>query len=256
MSSNAWNPDTYDQQLAFVTQYGKGLVEVLAPQAGELILDLGCGTGDLCHAISETGARVIGIDMSPEMIEKAQHKYPALAFMQGDAASFAVPEPLDAIFSNAALHWVTEAAEVVSCMWQALKPGGRLVLEFGGHGNVQQVVNAIHEVLSADYGIDGNSLHPWYFPTLGAYSSLLEKQGFRVLSAVHYDRPTMLECGEQGLHIWLEAFAGKPYFSTFTESERQEIYSKIAAACRTELLQDGNWYADYKRLRITAVKPS
>src|ERR1700719_4137852 len=166
----SWDPQDYQKRHAYVFQYGEALLDLLAPQAGERILDLGCGAGQLTAAIAQTGAVAFGLDASPEMIAQARANFPALDFRIGDATNFSVDPPLDAVFSNAALHWVKNAEAVAACISRALKPAGRLVAEFGGHGNIQSIVNAIRQVL-------GPVELPWFFPSIGEYASVLETHG-------------------------------------------------------------------------------
>ena len=194
--------------MGFVSKLGQDLVRLLDPQPGERILDLGCGTGDLAQRIAASGASVLGLDRSEAMIAEARRKHPRLHFQVGDAAAFTHAEPFDAVFSNAALHWIRDAPRVVEAIWRALRPGGRLLAEFGGKGNARAVVLAIAEAL-APLGIDAQARDPWYFPSLGEYCALLDHQGFRVVQAQHFERPTPLDDGEQGLHHWLERLRGR-----------------------------------------------
>ncbi|MEO0539690.1 MAG: methyltransferase domain-containing protein, partial [Cyanobacteria bacterium P01_A01_bin.105] len=191
-----WDTDRYQTQHDFVWQYGEGLLPLLAAQPGEYILDLGCGTGQLTQQIADQGARVIGLDADPAMVTEAQNNYPDLTFRQADARDFTVAEPCDAVFSNATLHWVTEPAAAVQAIYRALKPGGRLVAEFGGQGNVQTIIAAVEAVLGR------SGLSPWYFPSLAEYVGLLAEQGFEVTFAQLYERPTPLK-GEDGLANWV-----------------------------------------------------
>jgi len=241
-------------QPCHVSQLGKGIVDLLDPQPGETVLDLGCGTGDLAHEMAMRGAKVIGMDLSPWMIEAARAKYPDISFLMGDGEQFVLDEPVDAIFSNAALHWMKRAEKVVACVWNALKPGGRFVAEFGGQGNVAAVIGAIGRVLEWDYGIDASACHPWYFSSIGQYSTLLEKQGFRVTFAARFDRPTPMKDGENGLRLWLDGFADA-FFEGFSPAEREVAVRKTEAEARDELYRDGVWHVDYRRLRVAAVKP-
>jgi trans-aconitate methyltransferase len=253
VSVNVWNADAYDEKLSFVSELGKSLVEMLDPKQGEKILDLGCGTGDLTNEIAKLGAKVVGMDVSPDMIEKARKKYPHLSFLADNGESFRTEERYDAIFSNAALHWMKRAESVVQSMALALREGGRLVVEFGGKGNVDAIVKTIEEVLFTNYGIDAKERNPWYFPSIGEYSSLLEKHGFRVIYAIHFDRPTPLPDGDQGLDHWLEGFAGA-FFADFELDEKTLAYQKIKSRLKAYLWKDGVWIADYKRIRMIAVK--
>lgn len=253
-SIHQWLPDSYDRKLGFVSGYGKDLIGLLEPAGHESILDLGCGTGDLTYEIAQCGASVTGMDSSRKMIEKAAAKFPGIRFILGDGQSFQTDAEYDAVFSNAALHWMKDAAQVAQGVWNALKPGGRLVAEFGGQGNVDTIIQAIGEVLAEDYGINADDRHPWYFPSIGEYSSLLEEQGFIVRLGHHFDRPTKLQDGEQGIEQWLANFAGD-FFRGFTAEETAATCSRIRSIVAPKLWKDGSVYADYKRLRIIAYKP-
>jgi trans-aconitate methyltransferase len=252
-SVNVWNADLYDDKLSFVSSYGKGVVELLQPQKGEKILDLGCGTGDLTYEISKSGAIVTGSDFSGEMIEKARKKYPQIPFIVANGETFRTNEKYDAVFSNAALHWMKQATKVVESVELVLNPGGRFVAEFGGQGNVQTVIRGITEVLSQEYGMNVAERNPWYFPSIGEYSTILEQYGFRVSYAHHFDRPTPLTDGEKGLNHWLDSFADD-FFPEFPKEEKIVIYEKIKNKIQSTLYKDGIWEADYKRIRIVAIK--
>lgn len=250
-----WKPELYDDKMAFVSGYGMEVVNLLQPKEGERIIDLGCGTGDLTYEISRSGAEVTGIDLSEPMIVKARTKYPQLHFEVGDAEQLQVANPVNAVFSNAALHWMKDAAQVVQSVWSVLEPGGRFVAEFGGKGNVEGIVKSITQVLK-EVGINADQLNPWYYPSLGEYAGLLEQQGFRVVYAVHFDRPTKLEGGESGLDHWLNTFADGIFFQGLTDLVKKDLYRRISDVARKQLFVDGLWNADYKRLRIAAFKPT
>lgn len=195
-----------------------------------------------------------GMDFSAEMIEKAQNKYAEITFLVGDGQNFNLNQSFDAVFSNAALHWMKKPKSVLACIWNRLNNGGRFVAEFGGKGNVETIIQATSEVLSEDYEIDASQLNPWYFPSIAEYSTLLEQQGFRVTYAIHFDRPTKMDDNELGLNHWLTGFADQ-FFNGFEEKERNNAFEKIAAKAKKDLFHDGSWYVDYKRLRIMAIKP-
>lgn len=251
MPNNNWDTSLYDQKHAFVYEYGKGLIPLLQPQPGELILDLGCGTGHLTHAIAESGAHVIGIDSSDSMIATAQSTYPQLEFYVKDARDFAFASPFDAIFSNATLHWIPEAEQVVRCIVASLKPGGRFVAEFGGKGNVAIITTAVHQSMQEllhkdiDFG--------WYFPTIGEYATLLEKHGMDVQSALLFERPTPLEDGEMGLRNWIQMF-GERVLRDLPADMKQQVLARTEDITRDRLYHNGQWSADYTRLRIAAYK--
>lgn len=253
MTTMKWNAELYDNKHAFVSQYGESVLELLDVKPGERILDLGCGTGDLAKQIQEHGAEVIGIDASPEMIAKAKVKYPELDFSVANAASFHFDEPFDAVFTNAVLHWIHDADGVIKSVYNALKPGGRFVGEFGGKGNNELIMAAASTVLRDHGYINGDITLPWYFPSTAEYAAKLEAGGFRVTFTSHFDRPTLLQDGREGIVKWFSMF-GSTLFQQIPANELQQILNEI-----TDLLQptnevDGQWYADYKRLRFVAVK--
>ncbi|HEX2906812.1 MAG TPA: methyltransferase domain-containing protein, partial [Phototrophicaceae bacterium] len=239
--TNAWNADLYDAKHHYVTDYGASLVQLLAPQPGERILDLGCGTGHLAHQITERGAQVVGLDNSADMIQMAQQNYPDLTFIQGEATAFRFDEPFDAIFSNAALHWIKDAEPVVVSMARALKPGGRLVVEFGSRGNIGTLITGIQNALQAYGYYFLQEPLPWYFPSIGEYARLLEKHGFRVVYATDFDRPTPLE-GENALRNWLAMFGGS-FFRLIPADQIEPIIQDIETRLRPLLYRDGQWLA-------------
>lgn len=245
-----WDSESYTQKHAFVFQYGEGLLELLNPQPGERILDLGCGSGELTQRIADRGAEVIGIDSSAVMLAKAQTQFPHLELHQMNAADFSFPEPFDAIFSNAVLHWVTDYDGAVRQMARALKPGSRLVIELGGKDNVALIVEAVARRL----GERGYTFPPfWFFPSIGEYTPVLERHGFAVRLAQHYDRDTLLSDPQTGLTDWIEQF-GPYFFEGVTPADKATILEQVNADLRPILFRDGRWYADYKRLRVVAER--
>jgi trans-aconitate methyltransferase len=247
-----WDARLYDDKHSFVWKHGAALLDLLAPQPGERILDLGCGTGHLTAQIAATGASVIGIDSAPAMIDEARHTYPALTFNVGDARDFSFPEPFDAIFSNAVLHWIKEPERVLACVSRALRPQGRFVAEFGGKGNVRRISDALLRTV-ADLGLGPIEL-PWYYPSVGEYAGLLEKHGLEVTYAVLFDRPTPLE-GEDGLRHWIEMFAHS-VLNIVPEERRSDFLRRVEELLRPQLFRDGTWFADYRRLRVVARRSS
>jgi len=248
-----WNAELYDTKHDFVFQYGESVLELLEIKPGERILDLGCGTGHLTNKIKEHGAEVIGIDASADMIAKASELFPEVTFKVEDAADFHFDEPFDAVFSNAVLHWVHQADEAIKCVYDSLKPGGRFVAEMGGKGNNAQVMAALRQVLEKHGYADLAKIKMWYFPSLGDYTTRLENAGFRVTFAVHFDRPTLLKDGRDGVAKWLQMF-GSAYFEGIDETEKEQILTEITDIVEPNYDKDGDWYIDYVRLRFVAIK--
>lgn len=245
----AWDSTDYDGSHSFVYEYGEGVLDLLDPEPGERVLDLGCGTGHLTKRIAERGPDVIGLDRADEMLSEARSSYPELRFVRADAESFAFAEPFDAVFSNAALHWVEDQDAALSSVHDALVPGGRFVAELGGAGNVATIVAAVEREL-AERGYECST--PWQFPTIGEYATRLERHGFEVQYATLFDRPTELDDGEDGLAAWLGMF-GDSLLAPCSPEETEAVVAAVEDRLRPALFDDGSWTADYRRLRFVAV---
>ena len=249
--SQQWDSQLYDTQHNFVTKYGNDVLQLLQAQSDELILDLGCGTGALTHTITTSGAKVIGIDSSPQMIAEAQLQYPATEFIVANGHDFSFNQQFDAVFSNAALHWMLKPEQVISRVWESLKPGGRFVFEMGGHSNVSRVLASIVTaagLIGLPYADVIN-----YYPSLGIYSTLLEQAGFRVEYAQTINRPTKLD-GKDGLRNWVKMFRTS-VLAQIPETKHEEFFTLLEQTAQPELYKDGIWWADYVRLRAVAKKP-
>jgi SAM-dependent methyltransferase len=256
-SSQRWDPDRYRKESRFVHEAGLPVLDALAPRPGERILDLGCGTGELTRAIADAGSEVVGLDASTPMIEQARRAYPELDFRFGRGEELGFDREFDAVFSNAALHWMPEADAVAAGIGRALVPGGRFVAEFGGYGNVAAVRGAVEAALE-DLGAHGGSAaqrvaSPWYFPRLGAHAALLERHGFDVLRAECFPRPSPMPdaSGKSGVRAWLEIFAGF-WLEPLTAEQRETVFGAVERRARAALFRDGVWWIDYVRLRVTA----
>jgi trans-aconitate methyltransferase len=245
-----WDAELYEARHSFVWQLAGGVLELLAPKPGERILDVGCGPGQLTHKISEAGATVVGVDAAPEMIGQARQNFPALTFTLQDVTKLTFREEFEAVFSNATLHWIPDAHSAARSIAAALKPGGRFVAEFGGSRNVFVIESTVRRVI-ARYVLKVPD-SPLYFPTIGQYSAVLETEGFEVKFGQLFDRPTPLE-GESGMESWLRQFKWF-YFEAVEPGQRTKALREIIEELRPVLYRDRTWYADYRRLRVLAVK--
>ncbi len=248
---NTWNTELYEAKHDFVWKLGQGALDLLNPQAGERILDLGCGTGHLTNRIAESGAQVVGVDASPDMIGQARQNFPKLAFSLQDATALTYQDEFDAIFSNAALHWMLEPERVVAPVSRALRVGGRFVAEMGGKGNIKRIVDTIEAVVRR---YSGGRVPPSrnYFPSIPEYTSILEAHGFEALYARLFDRPTPLE-GEAGMENWIHQFKWY-YFEALPPADRQSALAEVIEQLRPHLYSDAGWFADYRRLQFVAVR--
>jgi SAM-dependent methyltransferase len=245
-TSQSWDAGRYATNARFVAELATPVVELLAPRPGERILDLGCGDGALTGQLAALGCAVVGVDGDRAMVEAARARGLDVRLMDGQALSFEAE--FDAVFSNAALHWMRGPDAVIAGVRRALRPRGRFVGEFGGHGNVAAITVALMAVL-AGRGADGIGAIPWYFPTAEAYARKLESHGFAVERSELIPRPTPLPTDMAG---WLDTFAD-PFFSRLPAPQRaaarDEAVALLAPCLRDER---GRWTADYVRLRFAA----
>lgn len=247
MQSKRWDAEDYETRAGYVAELGADILDVLSPRRGERILDIGCGDGSLTRRIMDAGATVVAIDASEGMVARARERGLDARLMRGDALEFA--GEFDAVFSNAALHWMPDADTVLAGVRSALKPGGRFVAELGGHGNICRIAEAIETVVRAQptsFSFD----NPWFFPTAEEYQALLERHGFTVDRIRLFDRPTPLPHGIRG---WLEVFV-----TDIVQGLNDENRDAFIAACEETLRptlyseRDG-WWADYVRLQVHAT---
>jgi trans-aconitate methyltransferase len=245
-----WDTDRYQRQFGFVSALGGDVLELLDPAPGETVLDLGCGTGELAAELQRRGARVLALDSDPAMVATARQRLGDDRVLLADGHDFILPEPVDAVFSNAALHWMPRPAEVVGRVRAALRPGGRFVAELGGAGNIATILEALGAAM-AEAGLPGPT-SPWYFPTPAQYATLLEAAGFRVARMEHFPRPTPLEGGPDGLADWLAMFGGSLTAAVPPDRLRQ-VVARTGELAAPRLYRDGQWSADYWRLRFVAV---
>jgi trans-aconitate methyltransferase len=241
---NRWNSHAYLHHAAFVPALAADVLKLLGAGPGQHVLDLGCGEGTLTAQIADTGATVVGVDSSADFVATAVARGLDARLGNGEALTFA--GEFDAVFSNAALHWMRDAGAVLDGVRRALKGRGRFVGEFGGYGNVAAIHVAIRAVLMRR-GIVADA--PWYFPTTAQYKTKLESFGFSVEEIGLHPRPTQLPTGIAG---WLETFAG-PMLDRLPATDRADAVAEIEGLLHSVLRDEGGqWTADYVRLRFAA----
>lgn len=247
LPSQHWQSQTYTDNARFVADYGLSLLDWLQAQTHERILDLGCGDGTLTRQIVESGCTVLGLDGSADFVSAARTS--GIDAIQGDGQALAFVQEFDAVFSNAALHWMTNASAVANGVFRALKHGGRFVAEMGGKGNISRIQQALQQAAHT-HGVTTTPC--WYFPSPAEYTALLEQAGFTVRRLYFYPRPTPLPTGIEG---WLATFA-QPMLAGLTQTQKVALLNTAAANLKQHLpQQEGLYIADYVRLRFEAWKP-
>jgi trans-aconitate methyltransferase len=246
---SGWDADRYQRQFGYVAAFGGDVLELLDPAPGEAILDLGCGTGELAAELARRGARVLALDSDPAMVAAARRRLGDDRVLLADGHDFTLAEPVDAVFSNAALHWMPRPAEVAVRVRAALRPGGRFVAELGGAGNIDAILEALAAAM-AEAGLPEPAC-PWYFPTLAEYAALLEAAGFRVARMEHFPRPTPLDGGPDGLADWLAMFGGS-LTASIPAHKAERVLARTGELAAPRLWRDGRFVADYWRLRFVA----
>ena len=241
-----WNSALYDEAQSFVSTYGKNLISRVTPQDNQQIFDLGCGTGDLTHELTELSDHVLGIDSSEDMIEAARRKYPHVDFAVMDACSLPWKNTFDVVFSNAVFHWIADQGRLLNNIHTALKDGGRLISEFGASGNITHI-EATYRAVVPTYD------SPFYFPTVDEYARLLKSHGFSIETLYDYERPTALPSGSAGLRTWMTQFFATDLM-THDSGERQEIIAAVERRLAPELFDGAQWVADYRRIRVLATR--
>lgn len=244
-----WDASLYAGNGRFVALLAGPLVEALQPKAGERILDLGCGDGFLTQRIAESGATMVGVDSSPQMIAAAKERGLDARNVSGEALPF--EQEFDAVFSNAALHWMRDQDAVLRGVYRALKPGGRFVAECGGQGNIAAIRVALLAVLTARCLAPERIENNRFFSNT-EYRTLLEKHGFLVEEATLTPRPTPLP---SGMADWLQTFRSS-VLQQLPAMERPAAMEQIVNLLKPVLCDhEGNWTADYMRLRFVARRP-
>jgi trans-aconitate methyltransferase len=248
-TDQTWNARQYADNARFVTDLGMPVVDLLAPKAGERILDLGCGDGIITQRLMDLGCECVGVDASPDMVRAAAALGVDARLM--DARALPFEREFDAVFSNAALHWMGPPRKIIESVWNALRPGGRFVGECGGRGNVAVIRSALTSAIT-ERGGDAGTLNPWYFAGDDEYHELLTATGFSISSLALFPRPTPLP---GTLVDWLLTF-GQPFIAAVSIGDRDAFLEEVQSKCERALRgADGRWTADYVRLRWAAVKP-
>ncbi len=243
-----WNSSLYDKKHDFVAEYGKDLLTYIPDHPAQSILDLGCGTGTLTIQLAELGSRVMGVDSSPSMIEKARERFPGLTFQICDALALPFEAEWDVIFSNAVFHWISDHDTLLESIRHALTPQGILICEFGAVGNTAVILQSFGAA-SAEFGYSYESKFNYQSP--GNFEKLLTKHGFVIDRVWDFDRPTPLKDGKDGLQNWIRQFLASD-LAAMSQDIQERVLSRTEELAKEHLWKKREWVADYRRLRAVA----
>lgn len=250
--TNAWDAEKYARCFNFVPEYGRALIDILAPQEGEKILDLGCGPGALTAEIAAKGCIMIGVDRDANMVALAKQTYPAIAFLRCDGDNLNLDTEFDAVFSNAALHWM-KLDDVFPQVAKVLKKGGRFAAEMGGAGNIAAIEHAIYVAIEKLGLKPADFPTPWHFPTTAEAAQILERAGLEVRYTHLYDRATLLSEESGGVKGWVKMF-GSAFMDKIPLAQHEQFLQFVEDGARPAIFKEGQWLADYRRFHFVAVK--
>lgn len=245
-----WNTGDYHKNFSFVYKYGEELLNLFTLQKGARVADVGCGSAVLTKELRGAGYDVCGIDSSTQMIELDKNNAPDIPFICADATQFRLEEPVDGIFSNAVFHWIDDHEALAENLARNLRAGGELVCEFGGKGCAEAVHGALEDIF-AERGLKYR--RTFNFKSIGEFAPVLERHGLVPTYCTLFPRPTLQAEGESGLKNWILTFLKEP-FAGIEAGEREDIIAEAERRLCPALCKDGQWYIDYMRIRIKAVK--
>lgn len=245
-----WNAALYDKAHGFVAEYGKNLLAFVPKDNAQCIIDIGCGTGALTARLKPLCGYVLGVDASESMVAKARAQHPEIPFEVCDATALPFESAFDVAFSNAVFHWIPDHDSLLASIRYALKPNGRLVCEFGAHGNVAAIGRAFDQAC-ARRGLSGRPA--FHLPTAEEFTQSLLQNGFAPETVEEYDRPTPLGGGEAGLSDWLRQFFAST-LSALPKALQDELIADTERLARGALWNGREWVADYRRLRAVAKR--
>ena len=243
-----WNSTLYDKKHNFVAEYGKGLLEFVPKNDEQAILDLGCGTGILTFQLADLCNKIVGVDSSQSMIDKAKEQFSNIEFRVCDALDLPFENEFDVVFSNAVFHWINDHDTLLKNIYKVLKQQGLLICEFGANGNIATIETAFEKACNSM----GYDYEPKFnFPTVEDFGKLLKNNGFSIDRIYDYNRPTVLKDNEQGLVNWVKQFFASE-LAVMPEHIQTMVFEKVKDLTRDVLWNGAEWVADYRRLRAIA----
>jgi trans-aconitate 2-methyltransferase len=246
-----WDAEVYDRISQPQFEWAQGVLERLPLQGDETVLDAGCGTGRVTEQLVERlpRGRVIAVDASRDMVDKARQRLGERADVRlADLAELELDEQVDAVFSNAVFHWILEHHRLFARLHAALRPGGRLVAQCGGQGNVASLARVLVQVVAQDRFAKhfGDFEGMWNFASPDETAERLERAGFEAVECWLEPKPVR----PQEPLDYLRSGALGPHLGRLPEDLRDPFAEAVLEQMGTPL------ELDYVRLNIQARKPS
>jgi trans-aconitate 2-methyltransferase len=248
LNTRDWDAATYDRVSDPQVEWAAEVLERLPLQGDETVLDAGCGSGRVTAMLLERlpAGRVVAVDSSSSMVDHARAELGDRAtVLHVDLTELELDVPVDAVFSNAVFHWIADHDRLFQRLFAALRPGGRLVAQCGGAGNVERFHRAADAVGAeppyAEYlaGWAG----PWNFAGAGETAERLERAGFTEVDTWLEPRPV----APRDPTGYLRSVCLGPHIERLPENLRAGYVEAVRERCGSEL--------DYVRLNITARRP-
>lgn len=259
-STDEWNAEVYHRVSDPQRAWG-GPVLARLPLAGtELVLDVGCGTGRLTAELLQRlpRGRVVGLDLSENMLSTAgRHLIPAfpsqITFVRANAAALPFQDAADAIFSTATFHWVRDHDRLFASLFAALKPGGRLVAQCGGAGNLHRLhgrcETLMHDPRFAAHFADWED--PWEFADAGVAAARLKRAGFSDVRTSIEPAPIVQPTREAFVEFVAHVIC-RPFLARLAETaDREAFMDAIATLASTDVPA---FELDYWRLNLEGRK--
>lgn len=246
-----WDATTYDRVSAPQVEWAGPLLDRLELQGHEAVLDAGCGSGRVTRMLLERlpRGRVVAVDAAPSMVERARDALPAdrVTVMAADLAELELEEPVDAVFSNAVFHWIPDHGRLFGRLYDALVPGGRMVAQCGGQGNVERFHATVREVAGRPPFAAhlANWTGPWHFASAEDTIECLARSGFVDVEVWREPHPVVPEYTED----YLRTVCLGHHVERLPPGLREPFVSAVAEHCGRPL------ELDYVRLNINARRP-
>ncbi len=254
MTVREWDGGVYDRISAPMEALGRAVLDRLALDGEETVIDAGCGSGRVTEALIERlpRGRVIAVDASPSMVSAARERLERSGYglervevREADLLELAVAEPVDAILSTATFHWILDHDALFRRLHAVLRPGGRLVAQCGGEGNIDQLRGVANEILAREpYVAHFREWRaPWNYAGPEATKERLLGAGFASAECWLQPAPQQPEHPRE----FLSEIVLGPHYQQLPEDLREQFMDTVLAELGEPVV------VDYIRLNIDAV---